>query len=151
MASTPPDILTAQDVARGVARWFYDHNIATLTEVPLNNNRRADVLGLGADGRITLVEIKVSMADLRGDLKWPEYLDHCDRYFWAVPLGFPQAPFDEPWFQPNRAGLLVADRWEAAALRDAAWVPMNAARRKSETLRFARRAASRLLGLGELL
>ena len=83
---------------------------------------------LDAKGHLVIVEIKVSKTDLLGDAKWQDYLDHCDRYFWAVPLGFPQTPFDEPWFQPGRAGLLVADRWEAAALRDAAWVPMNAAR-----------------------
>lgn len=138
--------LSAQDVARGVVRWLHAHDIAALTEVPLGNNRRADVLGIGADGRITLVEIKVSMADLRGDLKWPEYLDYCDRYFWAVPLGFPQTPFAAGWFQPERAGLLVADSWDAAQLRPAAWVALGAARRKAETLRFARRAAQRLLG-----
>jgi hypothetical protein len=151
MATIPTaDALTAQDVARGVARWFHAHDIACLTEVPLRSGRRADLLGIGADGRITLVEVKVAMADLRGDLKWPEYLDFCDRFFWAIPLGFPVAPFDEPWFQPDRAGLLVADRWDAAQLRDAAWAPMNATRRKAEMLRFARRAAGRLLGLGEL-
>ena len=96
------------------------------------------------------------MADLRGDLKWPEYLDYCDRFFWAVPENFPLAQFEEPWFQPERCGLIVADRWDAAELRPAAWVALNASRRKAETLRFARRAAQRLLwasdpGIGELL
>lgn len=143
------DIQTAQDVARGVCRLLWRAGIAPLTEVPLGNGRRADVVGLGTDGRITLVEIKVALSDLRGDAKWPEYLDYCDRYFWAVPHGFPQGDFSSDWFQPERAGLIVADRWDAAELRPAAWVPLAPARRKAETLRFARRAAQRLLWLGD--
>jgi hypothetical protein len=145
----PADNQSAQDVARGVSRLLWRAGIAPLTEVPLGNGRRADVVGLGPDGRITLVEIKVSLADLRGDAKWPEYLDYCDRYFWAVPRGFPLGDFDGDWFQPDRAGLIVADRWDAAEVRPAALVALNAARRKAETLRFARRGAQRLLWLGD--
>jgi hypothetical protein len=137
--------LVAADVVRGVSRLFYRLGAAALSEVPLGNGRRADVLAIDDAGRLTLVEIKVSMADLRGDLKWPEYLDYCDRYLWAVPAGFPLDPFEEDWFQPARAGLIVADRYDAAIVRDAPWVALNAARRKAETLRFARRAAERLM------
>ena len=154
LAATPP--MVSQDVVRGVSRLLYRAGISPLGEVPLGNGRRADIVGIDAAGRITLIEIKVSMADLRGDLKWPEYLDYCDRFFWAVPDGFPLGQFEEPWFQPERCGLIVADRWDAAELRPAPWVPLNASRRKAETLRFARRAAQRLLwandpGVAEML
>ena len=142
MATLAP--LIAADVARGVGRLFVRAGIAPLCEVPLGNGRRADVLGIDAAGRLTLVEIKVSMADLRGDLKWPEYLAYCDRFFWAVPEGFPLAPFEADWFQPERCGLIIANRYDAVELRPAPWVPLNAARRKAETLRFARRAAARV-------
>jgi len=140
---------TAQDVARGVARLLWRAAITPLTEVPLGNGRRADVVGLGPDGRITLVEIKVSLADLRGDDKWTEYLDYCDRFFWAVPPGFPHSPFTDAAFLPGRAGLIVADRWDGAEVAPAAEIALPAARRKAETLRFARRAAQRLLWLGD--
>src|SRR3546814_5048646 len=80
--------LVAGDVARGVCRLLFHQDLMSMCEVPLGNGRRADVVALGPDGGVTLVEIKVSIADLRGDLKWPEYLDYCDRYFWAVPAGF---------------------------------------------------------------
>jgi hypothetical protein len=93
-----------------------------------------------------IVEIKVSRADLRGDAKWPDYLDYCDRYYWAVPAGFDLAPFVEEAFRPEVCGLIVADRYDAEVMRAAAVRPMAAARRKVETLRFARRAARRLLG-----
>lgn len=144
-----PERLVAADVVRGVSRLLHRAGHAPLCEVPLGNGRRADILALGPDGRITLVEVKVSLADLRGDLKWPEYLDYCDRFFWAVPEALPRGDFERDWFQPDRCGLLVADRYEACVLREAAWVPLSPARRKAETLRFARRAAHRLLFGGD--
>ena len=155
MASLASLPLVAHDVVRGVSRLLFRSGVTAIAEVPLGNGRRADLVGLDQQGRITLIEIKVSMADLRGDAKWPEYLDFCDRFAWAVPVGFPLAPFEEPWFRPERCGLIVADRWDAAELRPAPWVPLAPARRKAETLRFARRAAQRLLfagdpGIGEM-
>jgi hypothetical protein len=138
--------LIARDVARGVARLLYRQDLVALCEVPLGNGRRADLMALDAKGCVTIVEIKVSRADLRGDAKWPDYLDYCDRFCWAVPAGFDLSPFDEPWFKPELAGLIVADRYDAAMLRDPAHRPLASARRRTETLRFARRAALRLLG-----
>ena len=35
------------------------------------------------------VEIKVALADLKGDNKWPEYLDYCDLFYYAIPPDFP--------------------------------------------------------------
>jgi hypothetical protein len=137
--------LTAPDVLRGACRLLARSGVAPLAEVPLGCGRRADIMGIDSQGRLTLVEIKVAMADLRGDRKWPDYLDYCDRFFWAVPAGFPLAPFDGADLAPERTGLIVADRFDAEEVRAAPWVPLHAARRRAETLRFARRAASRLL------
>ena len=47
-------------------------------------------------------------------------------------------------YLPTEAGLIVADRYDAAIIRDAAHRPLAPARRKAEVLRFARRAARRL-------
>lgn len=136
----------AADVARGVARLLFRQDLLAMCEVPLGNGRRADLLAIDGKGCITIIEIKVSRADLRGDRKWPEYLDYCDRFCWAVPPGFDLSPFDESGFLPERAGLIVADRYDAAVIRDPVTIPLVAARRKAETLAFARRAARRLLG-----
>jgi hypothetical protein len=148
MASRPALVssLTAADVARGVARLLLRHDYVSLCEVPLGNHRRADVMAVDGRGRIVIVEIKVSRADLLGDGKWRDYLDYCDRFFWAVPDGFALDPFETEPFAPDLAGLIVADRYDAAIAREAATVPLAAPRRKAETLRFARRAARRLLG-----
>ena len=88
----------------------------------------------------------MSRADLLGDGKWPDYLDYCDRFFWAVPPGFSLEPFEGEDFRPDCCGLIVADRYDAAVVREAPLRSLPAARRKAETLRFARRAARRLIG-----
>jgi hypothetical protein len=137
--------LAAQDVARGVTRLFYRQDMFALCEVPLPNGRRADMMAVDAAGMLTIVEIKVSRSDLLGDRKWPEYLDYCDRFFWAVPQGFNLDPLEEDCFEPALCGLLVADRYDAAIVREPAVRKLSPARRKAETLRFARRAARRLV------
>ena len=138
--------LAAQDVARGVTRLFFNQDAFALCEVPLPNGRRADMMAIGADGLITIVEIKVSRADLMGDCKWLDYLAYCDRFYWAVPAGFDLSPFEGAAFHPAVCGLIVADRYDAATVREAALRKLAPARRKAETLRFARRAARRLVG-----
>jgi hypothetical protein len=138
--------LAAQDVARGVTRLLFNQDVFALCEVPLPNGRRADMMAIDADGTITIVEIKVSRADLLGDGKWLDYLAYCDRFYWAVPAGFDLSPFDELCFHPHLCGLIVADRYDAAVVRDAPLRKLPPARRKAETLRFARRAARRLVG-----
>lgn len=146
---SPNERIVAADVRRGTCRWLVRAGVAPIAEVPLGGGRRADILGIDTHGRLTLVEIKVSLADLRGDRKWPDYLDYCDRFFWAVPPGFPLGWFDTSAFQPERTGLIVADRFDGEDVRSAPWMLLNPARRKAETLRFARRAALRLQGFAD--
>ena len=142
-SDSPP---VAQDVARGVTRLFFRQDLFALCEVPLPNGRRADMLAIDGKGMLTIVEIKISRADLLGDHKWPDYLDYCDRFFWAVPAGFSLAPFDGDGLGRDVSGLIVADRYDAAVIREAPMRKLAPARRKAETLRFARRAARRLVG-----
>ena len=136
--------LCAADVSRGVCRMLARHDLTALSEVPLDGGRRADLMALDARGRIVIVEIKVSRADLLGDGKWPDYLEHCDRYFWAVPAGFDLSPLDGPAFLPERTGVIVADRYDAEIVREARTEPLPAHVRKRCTLAFARRAARRV-------
>ncbi len=153
MASTPipaliPDCFAGQppiagEVARGVTRLFCRQDLFAICEVPLPNGRRADMMAIDPKGQLTIVEIKVSRADLVGDGKWTDYLDYCDRFYWAVPSHL-TAILDDPRFLPGEAGLLVADRYDAAVWREAVHRPLAPARRKAELLRFARRAARRL-------
>jgi hypothetical protein len=137
---SPP---VAMDVARGVTRLFCRQDLFAICEVPLPNGRRADLMGIDAKGNLTIVEIKVAKSDLVGDCKWTDYLDYCDHFYWAVPPQLASICEGER-FLPSEAGLIVADRYDAALVRAAAHRPLAPARRKAEVLRFARRAARRL-------
>ena len=133
----------AAEVARGVTRLFCRQDLFAICEMPLPNGRRADLMAIDGKGGLTIVEIKVSKADLLGDGKWLDYLEYCDRFFWAVPPKL-AAICEGERFLPGEAGLIVADRYDAAIVRDAAHRPLAPARRKAEVLRFARKAARRL-------
>jgi hypothetical protein len=133
----------AGEVARGVTRLFCRQDLFAICEMPLPNGRRADMMAIDSKGLLTIVEIKVAKADLVGDGKWTDYLDYCDRFFWAVPPDLSPL-LEQQRYLPNEAGLIVADRYDAVVVRDAVNRPLAPARRKSELLRFARRAARRL-------
>ena len=147
--SIPESPANAAAVARGVSRLFLRNQIMVQPEVSLRNNRRADLMGMTTKGEIIIVEIKCSRADLLGDQKWPEYLDYCDRFFWAVPAGFDISPLHGETFMPDRSGIIVADAYDGEIARPAALVPLAAARRKTETQRLARLAMRRLMGIAD--
>ncbi len=133
----------ATDVARGVTRLLCRQDLFAVCEMPLPNGRRADLMAIDGKGGFTIVEIKVAKADLFGDGKWRDYLEYCDRFFWAVPPHLAMF-LEEERYLPAEAGLIVADRYDAAVVREAAHCPLAPARRKAELLRFARRSARRL-------
>jgi hypothetical protein len=125
-------------LARGVCRALAQLGYASLVEFPLANGRRADVLALGKTGDLIIVEIKSSVADFRADRKWARYREFADRLYFAVPNGFPALLI------PEECGLIVADSFGAAVLRDGVATPLAPARRRALTLRFALAAANRL-------
>src|SRR5258708_34707642 len=129
---------TAADVARGVTRLLLQAGYSPILEFTLANGRRLDVAALGPDGTLLGVEIKVALADLRGDNKWPEYLDYCEHFYFAIPPDFP----DE--HVPASTGLIVADRYGGAIVRQATPAAVHPSRRKALTPRFANVAADRL-------
>jgi hypothetical protein len=137
--------ITATDVCRGVTRLFAQAGLVVIPEVPLPNGRRADLLAVDAKGQVTIVEVKVSRADLHGDGKWPDYCDWCDRFYWALAAGLDPAILDTSAYRPEMAGLIIADRYGAAVVREAAVEPIAGARRKSEMLRLTRLAMRRLM------
>ncbi|MEM6683496.1 MAG: MmcB family DNA repair protein [Pseudomonadota bacterium] len=138
------DSAVTADVARVVCRHFMHSGMAPLREFTLGNGRRADVAAIGEKGDIIIAEIKVSVGDFRGDTKWTSYLDYCDQFYFAVPQGFPAQLLCDDAARPERTGVIIADRFSAAVERQAAVQRLPAARRKAESLRFARKAAQRL-------
>ena len=134
---------TALSVQRGVRRFFRQLGHVTLPEFTLGNGRRADLIALAPDGCITIVEIKSSIADFRADQKWPSYADFCDRFYFAIPETVPYE------ILPEDRGIIIADSFGAAILREGGKHPLAGARRKAVTLRFAHAAASLLHGLAD--
>ncbi len=125
-------------IRRGVTRLFQESGMALIAELPLASGRRADLIGMDQRGRFTIVEVKSSVEDFRTDGKWPDYLAHCDAFFFATHEGVPPEIF------PGGHGLIVADNYGAEVLRDSAPGCLAGATRKALTLRFARAAAARL-------
>jgi hypothetical protein len=126
-------------LARGVCRALAAHGMGALTEFTFKDGHRADVIGLGGDGAISVVEVKSSRRDFLSDGKWPAYTGFCDRFYFAVPPDFPLG------LLPEGCGLWIADAYHAELVREAPTQKLSAARRRAVTLRFARVASQRLL------
>ncbi len=135
---------TAVDVARGVSRLLLQEGFSPILEFTLANGRRLDVAALGPDGTVLGVEIKVAVSDLKQDQKWPDYLEFCELFYFAVPPDFPEE------LVPESTGLIVADRFGGAILRPSPRAMLHASRRKAVTLSFAKVAAERLAGAIDL-
>ena len=125
-------------VARGTARLLRALGFACVSELPLPSGRRADLVAINERGEIWIVEIKSSIEDFRADQKWPEYRAHCDRLFFAFTQALPCEIF------PDETGLIVADAYGAHLQRPAPEHRLQAATRKSMTVRFALAAAQRI-------
>lgn len=128
----------AAEICRGTLRLMAQLGYYGVTEMTLANNRRADIAAVGPAGDIWMIEIKSSIQDFKSDTKWREYMDYCDRLTFAVGADFPQELI------PPEAGLIIADAFYGAVIREAPETRLVAARRKAVTLRFARLAAARL-------
>lgn len=130
-----PDVTAS--LTRGVSRLFRDLGLAPMAEFRLPNGRRADMAGLCPKGRLVIAEIKSCEADFTADGKWTDYLPFCDEFYFAVGADFPRD------LLPCTEGLIVADGFGGAVIRDALVRNLAGARRKAVTLRFARQAAAR--------
>ncbi len=131
---------TTLSVTRGAGRLMLDLGYAPVAEVGLPNGRRADLMCLGPRGDIAIVEVKSSAEDYLTDRKWSEYRPYCDRFYFAVAPHFPQD------LLPEDPGLIVADGFGGAVLREAPYNPLVGARRKALTIAFGRLAAMRSAG-----
>lgn len=138
----PPDDTPVRDgapaITRGVRRALAERGFVTLTEFCLPTGRRADVLALDDRGTVLIVEVKSGLADFRSDQKWPEYREWCDGFYFAVDEAFPTAVIPEP------CGLMIADPFGAAVLREPPIAKIAGARRHGLIRRAALVAAGRL-------
>ena len=129
---------TTSAVTRGAGRLMAAMGYAPLIEVSLPNGRRADIMALGPRGEIAIAEVKSSLEDFRTDQKWGEYLPYCDAFYFAVAPEFPRH------ILPGEPGLIVADAFGGAVLREPPLSLLAGARRKALTIAFGRLAAGRV-------
>lgn len=127
-----------QLIARGVCRHLRDQNFESVAEFAPRRGIRVDVMALGNSGEIWIIECKSSKADFVSDTKWHHYLEWCDRFYWAVP---PDFQID---LLPLESGVILADAYGGETLRHPPDQRLSGPRRKAQTLKFARCAATRL-------
>ncbi|MFI5014801.1 MAG: DNA repair putative endonuclease MmcB [Hyphomicrobiales bacterium] len=136
-----PEVTAA--VTRGAMRCLRALGYSALVEVTLASGRRADILALAPGGRILIVEVKSGLEDWRADEKWSDYAEFCDALAFAVAVDFPVEVL------PADLGLIVADAYGGALLRESAETPLSPARRRAMLMRFAALAADRLHALAD--
>ena len=130
----------ARDIWRGVVRALIEAHHAVLAEVPLGK------------GRVPMRSRSTARDDqpgrdqccrrrLQADRKWSDYLDYCDRFYFAVRGNFPRE------LLPAGEGLIVADRFGGEIVRAGQVRPLSSSQRKAMLIRFGRAAASRLNNL----
>ncbi len=133
-------MMPGQRLARGVARALRALDFVTVEELVPVPGLRVDLMALGPKGEVWVIECKSGRADFRSDQKWQNYLEWCDRFFWAVDGQFPTQ------LLPEGTGLILADAYDAEIVRMGPEVPLAGARRRVVVQKFARQAALRLQG-----
>lgn len=125
-------------VRHGVQRLFLRLGIPVLSELPLADGRRADLIGVTRKGEVIIVEIKSSIADLKADHKWQDYRNHCDKLYFASHQDVPMEMF------PNDCGFILADGFDGHIMREAPEHRLSAPKRKALMLRLSRVSMRRL-------
>lgn len=133
---TRPDITRA--VCRGAGRHLRERGYAIVKEMTFANGRRGDIVALSPSGELLVVEVKSGIEDFRVDGKWPDYRDYCDGFLFAVAPEFPHEVL------PSDVGLIIADAYGGALIREPPRHRLSPARRKALIIAFAKLAAGRL-------
>ena len=126
-------------IARGVMRHFDQIGLSSLSEFSPIKGLRVDIITLGMSNEIWIIECKSGQSDFKSDRKWHNYLDWCNRYFWAVDANF---PID---ILPINTGIIIADAYDASILREAPLKKLSPARKKKVIKSIAKSACNRLL------
>lgn len=89
-AAEASNTLSAREIARHakvqtkIGRWLFSRGYTRVCfELVLPDNRRADVIGVNEEGKIVIVEVKVSKNDFKQDKKWGEYIKYCDEFYFG--------------------------------------------------------------------
>ena len=100
--------LTTARITAAVARLFLDHGKACIREFTVRTGRRADLMMLGPNREITIIEVKSSRQDFTSDRKWHEYIEWADRFYFAVAEDFPRDILPGP----DICGIIITDGFD---------------------------------------
>ena len=120
-------------ISRAVMRHFYDSGESVLAEFTLKSGRRADIICLSKDERITIIEVKSSKEDFLSDQKWPEYLAWADQFYFAVSDQFDLSLLDSY----SQCGIIITDGLSVHISRPALYDKLAPQRRKHMIRRLA--------------
>ena len=132
--------MEASRIFSAVIRHFSERSFACLPEFMLKTGRRPDVVCLGRDGQILIIEVKSSVADFKSDQKWHEYCDWADAFYFAVDDQFPRDILPDE----TQCGIIITDGFDCHVTRPAPMRKLAGARRAHITRRLARVAMMRL-------
>ena len=135
-----PGQTNTERITDAVVRMFVERGEACLREFTLRSGRRVDVIAIGRDGAITIVEVKSSRQDFTSDRKWPEYLEWADRFYFAVSETFPRDILPDA----ETCGIIITDGFDCLETQQAPSVKLAAQRRTHLTRRLAHVAMRRL-------
>lgn len=136
----------AKTVLKGTKRLLGSLGYGAIEEFPLKNNRRADLLAISKKADLSIVEVKSGIADFRADTKWTDYLDFCDRFFFAVSPDFPIDYIKNHPAYSERVGIILADQHGGEIIVPSIALPLHTSRRKTIVQRLAFIAGRRAIG-----
>ena len=131
---------TTERITDAVARSFVERGDACLREFTLRSGRRVDIIALGRDGHITIVEVKSSRQDFQSDRKWRDYLEWGDSFYFAVSDEFPRNILPDG----DTCGIIITDGFDCLEVQHAPKTKLVAQRRNHLTRRLAHVAMRRL-------
>ncbi len=113
--------MDANEIKKSVTSYFTKKCYAVNAEVGVCKwgRLRADLLAVNMKGEVVIVEVKSSYADFKHDKKWWNYVDFCNRLFFAVSEETYAKVFD---LIPKGVGIIVVDKYGKS------WIKQVAAR-----------------------
>ena len=120
--------LNTKRITDVIARMFVrELGYGVLREFKLRVRRRVDLIVLGENNQICIVEIKSSPQDFLKDKKWNEYVEWADKYYFGVGADFPK----EILPSQDCCGIIITDGFDCHEAQPAPLKKLNSMRRNA--------------------
>ena len=109
-----------------------------MREFKLRVKRRVDLVIINDESRITIIEIKSSVADFRSDKKWNEYIEWANQFYFGVAHNF---PID---ILPREHGIITTDGFYIYKAQPSPVQKLNGSRRNTLVRKLAKASMRRI-------